>query len=193
MSERTVFRDLKALEEAGVPLGFEKGKGYFVLDRHFLGPLALTLDEAKSFIFVEQLAKKYTDTITFKHFSSALEKIKNKLKDQQLEDIEDLQTKVRVYINPDYEPKYLHLAEQACKKRQVLKIEYIDLKGDKTSRQIEPIGLTFYSQNWHLIAYCQLREAYRDFSLGRIHRLELTQQTFDQSHLTLAEYISQLP
>ena len=192
ISERTVFRDLRSLEEAGVPIGFEKDKGYFILDRHFLGPLAFTIEEAKSFIFVEQLARKYTDETTFQHFSSALEKIKNKLKDQQLDDLEELQSRISAYINPKYENQYLHFAERACKKRQVLKITYIDAKGDKTIRQIEPIGLTFYSQNWHLIAYCQLREDYRDFSLARIQNLTISNQIFQRNHLSLKEYIEQL-
>lgn len=59
VSERTIFRDFKALQAAGVPLCFEDNKGYSIIGRHFLSPLSFTLNEAKSFVFADQLAKKY--------------------------------------------------------------------------------------------------------------------------------------
>lgn len=192
VSERTIYRDIKALEESGVPIGYEKDNGYFILGGHFLQPLAFSIEEAKSFIFVEQLAKKYTDKHTFGYFSSALEKIKNKLKDQQLADLESLENQVRAFVNENYTPKYLHIAEQACSKRQVLKIVYEDFMKNKTERTIEPIGITFYSQSWHLIGFCRLRNDYRDFSLVRIIAIDILEDTFQASRLTLNEYIQKL-
>lgn len=146
ISERTAFRDIRTLEESGVPISFEKGKGYFVLEGHFLPPLAFTIEEAKSFIFIEQLAQKYTDQETFQQFSSALGKIKNKLKDSQLADVESLQSRVQAYINPAYQPQHLSLIEQACAQQHILHIQYQDFNGKQTERMIEPIGITFYSQ-----------------------------------------------
>lgn len=192
VSERTVFRDIKALHASGVPIGFDKDKGYFILDRHFLPPLAFTLDEAKSFIFIEQLAKKYTDKDIFQHFSSALEKIKNKLSDAQLTNLESLASKVGAYVNPDYDIKYLNAAEQACDKKQLLQISYQDFNGKKTLRKVEPIGITFYSQSWHLIAFCQLRDDYRDFVLSRIGQLTILEAHIQRKHLSLTEYIQKI-
>ena len=192
VSERTVYRDIKALEESGVPIGFEKDKGYFIVDGHFLPPLAFSLEEAKSFIFVEQLARKYTDKYTFQHFSSALEKIKNKLKDQQLEDVEMLEAKVQAYVNDDFTPKYLSIAEQACSNQNVLQILYEDFMKKKTERIIEPVGITFYSQSWHLIAFCHLRNDYRDFSLNRIKDIHMLEEEFLAPRLSLNEYIQKL-
>ncbi len=192
ISERTVFRDLKALEEAGVPISFEKDRGYFILDRHFLAPLAFTPQEAKSFILVEQLARKYTDQETFRHYESALEKIKNKLGNQQLADIEAMESRVTAYINPDFTPQFLHRAETACSERQVLRLHYENAQGQRSERLIEPIGMTFYSQSWHLIAYCRLRKAYRDFSLARIKQLQPTGEIFPAGRWSLEEYIRQL-
>ena len=192
VSERTVFRDLRALEESGVPVGFEKNKGYYILDGHFLPPLAFTLDEARSFIFVEQLARKYTDKETFRQFSSALEKIKNKLNSDQLEDIEKLQTSVQAYINDAFTPRYLHLAQEACMSREILHLIYENLKGIESERKIVPIGITFYNQSWHIIAWCQMREDYRDFSLARVKNLKATGVFAEKEYLTLDGYIQKL-
>ncbi|OJJ23657.1 hypothetical protein BKI52_04660 [marine bacterium AO1-C] len=192
VSERTIFRDIRALEESGVPIAFEKDKGYFVSDRHFLPPLAFTIEEAKSLIFVEQLARKYTDAPTFAHFANALEKIKNKLKDYQLTDVEHLESKVLAYINEQETPRYLAVAEKACSQQQVLDIAYQDSRGNFTHRLVEPIGITFYSQTWHLIAFCRLRDDYRDFSLTRVLELHTTIERFSRTHLTLNEYIKKI-
>ncbi len=192
VSERTIYRDIKALDEAGVPISFEEGKGYFILDGHFIPPLSFTLEEAKSFIFVEQLARKYTDPPTFNHFSSALEKIKNKLKDHQLEGMEQLESSVRAYIDDDYTPQYLSVIEQACSEQRVIRIQYKDLRGITTERTIEPIGITFYSQTWHVIAFCRLRNDYRDFVLLRIESLHLTPDVITEPRLTLSEYVQKL-
>jgi len=192
VSERTIYRDLKSLEEAGIPIGYEKDRGYYILDSYFLPPVAFTVEEAEAIVLVEQLAKKYTDSETLSHFSSALEKIRNKLKNYQLDEMENLQSKVQVYINPDFEQKFLPLARQACSNRLVLKLVYHDFNGKETVRLIEPIGITFYSQSWHLIAFCRLRNDYRDFSLLRVQSLTKTGETFPEGRQSLEEYIKNL-
>lgn len=192
VSERTLYRDLRSLEEAGTPIAFEKDRGYYILGGHFLPPLSFSMEEAKSFIFVEQLARKYIDADTYQHLSTALQKIKHKLGEEQLESWEDLEEKVGVYVGEHQSATYLPLVEKACSHRYVVKLLYQDFLGRETERTVEPIGITFYSQTWHLIAYCQLREAYRDFSLARIQELHLTSDIFEDNRLTLGEYIKQL-
>ena len=192
ISQRTIYRDLQALIESGVPILFEKNQGYYLVERHFLAPMSFTLEEAKSFIFVEQLAKKYTDNNTFAHFSNALEKVKNRLKAHQLENVEVLEKSITVYIDERYKQKHLQLVEEACSSRKIIKIAYKDLKNNKTQRTIEPIGMTFYSQNWHVIAFCRLRNDYRDFVLSRIDKIEVTKETMLKKRLNLNEYINKL-
>ena len=117
------------------------------------------------------------------------EKIRNALKDSQLEEVEGLQEKVGAYIGHGEPHKYLQTVEQACSKQKVLHISYQDVKGLKTDRYVEPIGITFYNQSWHLIGYCRLRMDYRDFSLVRILNLTVTGDSFTKKHITLTEYI----
>jgi predicted DNA-binding transcriptional regulator YafY len=47
-----------------------------------------------------------------------------------------------------------------------------------TRRQVEPLGLVYYSDNWHLIAYCRLRRDVRDFRTDRICRIQLQNELF---------------
>jgi predicted DNA-binding transcriptional regulator YafY len=86
--------------------------------------------------------------------------------------------------------RYLVDLQKALGDKKVLAIRYQTNEGDVTSRQVEPIGLWFYGQTWHLIAWCRLRGGYRDFRVSRLQHLELLDEHFDpESHPSLHEYM----
>ena len=58
ISLRTVYRDVKALMEAGVPIGSEAGKGYFIVDGYHLPPVMFTQDEASSMLLAGKFVEK---------------------------------------------------------------------------------------------------------------------------------------
>ncbi len=62
------------------------------------------------------------------------------------------------------------------------------------AREIEPIGLFYYHWHWHLIAWCRLRQAYRDFRLDRVSAFSVLDQRFaTHDRLTLSEYLKEKP
>ena len=63
ISLRTVYRDIRTLEEAGVPLYGEAGVGYSIVDGYRLPPVMFTQEEAMAFITAEKLMEKFTDQI----------------------------------------------------------------------------------------------------------------------------------
>ena len=73
MSLRTVYRDVKALMEAGVPIGSEAGKGYFIVDGYHLPPVMFTQDEASAMLLAGKLVEKMTDKSIKEAFESALD------------------------------------------------------------------------------------------------------------------------
>src|SRR6266540_2106294 len=59
-----------------------------------------------------------------------------------------------------------------------------------TSRQVEPLGLAYYADNWHLIAYCRLRRDVRDFRTDRICKLQLQNELFSgHADFSLKRYL----
>jgi predicted DNA-binding transcriptional regulator YafY len=59
---------------------------------------------------------------------------------------------------------------------------------------VEPIGLVFYAFAWHLIAWCLMREEYRDFKVARISKLSLKDTMFTKKdHIGLSDYMKELP
>jgi predicted DNA-binding transcriptional regulator YafY len=91
--------------------------------------------------------------------------------------------------------RWLRECRIALLHRQVAEINYAALNShNDTSRNIEPIGLFYYNWHWHLIAWCRLRQGYRDFRLDRISSFSLQDELFSRhSRLTLKEYLNERP
>lgn len=195
ISVRTVYRDIKALNEIGVPVSFEPHKGYFIVQGYFLPPVSFTADEANALVLMETLAEKFGDISIKKHYGSALFKIKSVMKSGQKETTEHLHSQIKIYIPPDETRQfdYLSSIQTAITDKILLKIEYTNNQKEKSIREIEPIGLTFYGLEWHVIAWCWLRKEYRDFKVSRISKLSNQQVEFKKKkHIDINEYIKSL-
>ncbi|HSB92534.1 MAG TPA: WYL domain-containing protein, partial [Flavitalea sp.] len=111
--------------------------------------------------------------------------------------LENLQSHIEVMIAPrntipgqaDFPDHFMTDIQKASVQKQVLKIDYLNNHEEYSQREVEPIGLFYYSAAWHLIAWCRLRNGYRDFRADRISKLVNTQKTFESRNLlTLQEY-----
>lgn len=196
ISVRTVYRDIKALCEQGVPVSFEPHKGYFIVQGYFLSPVSFSSEEANALLLMERLVAGFADQSIQTHYSSALNKIKAVLRYQQKESLEWLESNIRMQlpscINNNYQ--YLSLLQYAITARKMVQIEYENSDKIASSRKIEPVGLIFYAFSWHVIAWCHLREAYRDFKLSRIVKMHCLETAFlKATHISLDEYMQLLP
>lgn len=196
ISLRTVYRDVKALMEAGVPIGSEAGKGYFIVDGYHLPPVMFTQNEASALMLAGKLVEKMTDKSIRDSFESALLKIKSVLHDAEKDHLENLQSHIEVWKMPKQENEFpdhfLTDIQHAVVQKEVTRIEYFSgYNEEHTTREVEPIGLFYYGAAWHLIAWCRLRNGYRDFRADRIKTLIKTNQHFDARNLfTLKEYLA---
>lgn len=196
MSIRTVYRDIKALCEQGIPVSFEQNKGYFLVQGYFLPPVSFNMEEANALLLVESLVNGFADNSIRLHYSSALTKVKAVLKTNQKEKLESMNQHIKLQVPEQltFNYKYLSLIQNAISERQIIELDYKNAKEEVSKRQVEPIGLIFYAFSWHLIAWCHLRNQYRDFNLTRIICLKnLETQFLKTEHMPLSEYMSQLP
>ena len=76
ISLRTVYRDIRSLEEAGVPIAGEAGVGYSLMEGYRLPPVLFTKEEAMALVMAEKMVETLTDGSTKGHYTSALYKIK---------------------------------------------------------------------------------------------------------------------
>ena len=196
ISVRTVYRDIKALNEQGIPVSFEQYKGYFIVNGYFIPPVAFNSDEANALLLMESVVYAFTDQSIQKHYSNAVEKIKTVLRHSQKQTLENLNDKIKLQLPPcfknDYE--YLSLLQNAISSQTIILFDYKNNQNEVSQRKAEPIGLIFYAMSWHLIAWCHLRQDYRDFKVSRILRVSNTGIPFEKTdHIEVGDYMKTLP
>jgi len=183
---RTVYRDIAALGEAGVPISGEAGVGYCLMKGYQLPPVMFTADEATSLFVGGELVKQYTDASLHAPMVSALDKLRAVLPRDRQDHIERLTQRTLVLGSnsrqaaPDAATqRWLLSVQQAVVLRRVLRLDYRGREQlENTAREIEPLGLVFYSSTWYLVAWCRLRQDYRHFRVDRIRGLDLLPVTF---------------
>ena len=196
-SLRTVYRDIKALEEAGVPIVGEAGRGYSLMEGYRLPPIMFTREEATAFLTAEKLVEKLTDESSRTSYQSAMYKIKAVLRTVEKDFLEHLDNHIEVVqskwqLHTGYD---LNLQDilTAIAGKKVISIRYfVPYKGEHTERCVEPIGIFYLSSYWHLVAFCRLRNDYRDFRIDRISALSLTAETYPRKHPSLQQYLDRL-
>jgi predicted DNA-binding transcriptional regulator YafY len=192
ISVRTVYRDIKALGEQGIPISFEQNRGYFLVQGYFLPPVSFTPEEANALVLLEAIAAALADTSIQAHCATALHKVKAVLRTPEKDRLEQFTSRIELHV-PEYAQgaaDYLAPLQSAIASRHIVEMAYCDKEGIASQRRVEPIGLAFYNFAWHLVGWCHLRQDYRDFRLTRIQQLTATTVPFSRpQHLTLTEYI----
>ncbi|MET0262999.1 MAG: YafY family protein [Rariglobus sp.] len=187
ISLRTVYRDIAALGEAGVPVVGEAGVGYSLVKGYHLPPVMLTAEEAGALFTGGELAKKFTDGSLDEAVDGALAKLRAILPADRKDHLEhlargtviaDVPKAVSTHGGAENAP-CLAVVQQAVARRRVLAMAYRGRERiEETSREVEPLGVVFYGGNWYLVAWCRLRKDLRHFRVDRIQNLVMQVETF---------------
>lgn len=198
LSLRTVYRDVRALEEAGVPVIGEAGTGYCLMEGYRLPPVMFNQDEATALLTASKLVQSKTDAGISQHYTSALDKIKAILRHAEKDHIEEIDEHIAVMTHPAivYQPQSdLHLQSilKAIGSSSVLEMNYASIeKNETTKRKVEPVGIYYMGSHWYLIAFCQLRDDYRNFRTDKIQQLRITEEPFSKPHPPLQSFMQQM-
>ena len=194
VSLRTVYRDLRTLEEAGVPLCGEAGVGYSLAEGYRLPPVMFTREEATALITAEKLVAGLTDAHTAQLSHAAMDKLRAVLRRPDRDYLEALGPRITV-LHPDRHRPTVRMPDNthqqlmaAIANRQVVGLGYrAGYAGTATERDVEPIAL-YYGLNWHLVAFCRLRQEFRDFRLDRMAQVQVRCEQFESRPETLQSY-----
>jgi len=190
VSLRTIYRDLRTLELAGVPLFGEAGVGYSLAEGYRLPPVLFTREEAAALLTAEKLAAQLTDAATAQLSGAAMDKLRAVLRRTDRDYLETLTPHIQVFgpAGAPGRPQAYQQLVAAIATQQVVRLTYQATAADPpTSRTIEPIGL-YLTQHWHVVAYCRLRQDFRNFRLDRIQQLALQAEQFAPRPETLQQY-----
>ena len=196
VSIRTIYRDIRKLEEAGVPVTTLEGRGYSLMAGYTVPPLQFTEKQANALITAQHLVNQTKDTSFVEDFEDALTKIKSVFKSSIQEKSELLNSKIHVF-----DTSYENISSNALSEIQlaITNFNYVEINYQKANdtnisfRKIEPYA--FYSTNkkWILIAWCHLRNDYRSFRIDRMQHFKILEDTFDDRKFDLQAYFQSCP
>ena len=191
VSIRTIYRDIRALEDAGIPVGTEEGKGYTLMEGYRIPPVMFTEQQANALILAQQLVLKSKDASFVNDYSEAIEKIQSVLRNTLKDKTNLLAERTRFDFNTYRErtSNLLSDLQAAITNFYIINMRYIDEAGDLSERLVEPFALlSTQEDNWLLIAWCRLRGAFRYFRVDRIKRMSVLSEHFIPHKMTLQEF-----
>jgi predicted DNA-binding transcriptional regulator YafY len=193
VSNRTIYRDVKTLENAGVPIVTEEGKGYGIMDGYRIPPIMFTEEEANALLTAELIIQSSKDSSLINRFSEAIAKVRavipNKIK-SKTERLEQKMGITNTYIDNSPKSKYLLEIQKTLVEYLVIDIDYTNKAGQSSNRNVEPFAIYSNQNNeWVMVAFCRLRKDFRTFSLVNINKLTTMTEKFEPHKITFKQYL----
>ncbi len=185
VSLRTLYRDIATLQAQGATIDGEPGIGYVLRPGFMLPPLMFSEDEIAALVLGSRWVADRADTPLGMAASNALAKIAAVLPPDLRDDV-DAST---LLIGPgpviaagDTE---LGTIRRAIRDERKLAIAYRDGQAAATDRVIWPFALAFFDRVRVVVAWCELRRAFRHFRTDRIVALTATEARYPRRRQVL--------
>ncbi|HEY5566324.1 MAG TPA: YafY family protein [Gammaproteobacteria bacterium] len=168
VSERTIYRDVRDLMGAGVPIEGEAGKGYRLRVDYQVPPMMFDDDELQALAFGAEVAKTWGDRALSDAAERVLSKVHAALPPRLRPKLALSRMHVPDFHVPDAVTELLGVARTAINEKRRLVLHYRDANGGLTERTVWPLGLVYWGGAWTLGAWCEFREDFRTFRVDRI-------------------------
>ena len=192
VSLRTIYRDMRTLSEAGVPICGNSGVGYSLVEGYRLPSLMFTKEEAMAFLTAEKIIEKLTDAQNSNFFHQGMDKIRSALRAVDKKYLHDMDDTIAVYKSRNVReslPNLLQTILSSINDKMIIEIDYTNIDDNKSKRALEAVGVSYSHPHWYLSAWCHLREEYRVFRLDRISHIDITKNKQTKVHPPLESFI----
>ncbi len=184
VSTRTIYRSVRDLEDAGVPIEGEAGVGYRLSHRVDLPSMTFTPEELEALVLGVRMVRTWGDPDLADAARLALDRIQGALPGPLARAID----KTVLFSNPvpwkESTPVALKTLREAIARQRVVALHYVDRHDAETTRTIRPLGLYFWGTVWTVAAWCELRAGFRNFRADRVVRAELLDRRFQTDENT---------
>lgn len=195
VSERQIYRDIRTLQAANVPIYFLKNEGYKIMSNFFLPPLRLSLCEALALLLGCESISKHKGTPYQEASEIAVNKIlaalPPKIREAAVKSAEGVLCDTAPLVNyTSCQKMFAHL-EEARRNGKTVKINYYTMERHKlTKRLVDPYGIIYKINTWYLVAYCHWRNEVKMFRVDRIKELNEISKNFEiPPNFSLEEYM----
>ncbi|MHB8131809.1 MAG: helix-turn-helix transcriptional regulator [Mobilitalea sp.] len=188
VSQRTIYRDIETLCQAGIPIYTNKGKGGGIgLMEHFvLNKSVLSEQDRNDILSALQgfKATSYSDT------NQVLSKLNSMFGSKNTDWIE---VDFTYWNNNDEDKIKFQMLKESILNQKVIHFEYNNSYGEESHRIVEPRKLIFKGQAWYLYGYCRDKTDLRYFKITRIKDLIIETEVFDAPPVTDHEKVELPP
>lgn len=181
VSPRTIYRDIDAINMAGIPIRSIPGVGggFEVMPEYKVDKKVFSIDDLSALLMG---LSSLSGMIQGNEFVNTLAKVKSFIPADRAKDIELKVSQIHIDLSPrignhNLQP-YLEIIKAALQENKILSFEYIAHHGNKTVRMVEPYQLVLKGYYWYLLGYCRTRNDFRLFKLPRISSLQIQEKTF---------------
>ena len=181
VSPRTIYRDIDAINMAGIPIRSISGVGggFEIMPEYKIDKNVFSTADLLAILMG---LSNLSNMIQSDELVNVLAKIKSFIPADRAKDIEIKKNQINIDLsswsgNRNIQP-YLQMIKTAIEDYKQISFGYIAHHGNKTVRTVEPYQLVLKSSHWYFYGYCYHRSAYRLFRLSRMSELQIEQKTF---------------
>lgn len=175
---RSIYRDIAALQAMRVPIEGERGLGYILRPGFTLPPLMLSIEETEAIVLALALLERTADTELRRAAKQVNRKIAAVVPAPLSQTFSTNALHAWGTVAPVPDAVDLSLVRRSIRDEQKLMLDYRDEWGNATERRIRPIALIYYSQTANIVAWCELRDAIRNFRADRVEHCEAVDDFF---------------
>lgn len=183
VSPRTIYRDIDAINMAGIPVRSTPGAGggFEILPRYKLDKSTFSVADLSALLMG---LSHLSGVMRGDELANALAKVKSFIPADRAKEVELRANQVCIDLTPwmgnrNLQP-CLETIKTALQQKKLLSFAYTDLRGEQTTRTVEPYQLVLKSSHWYLQGYCWRRSDFRLFKLSRMTNLRMQAETFTQ-------------
>jgi len=178
VSSRTIYRDINTLSLAGIPIYATQGKngGITLLDNFVLNKSVLSENEQNEIL----IALQSLTATGYPSIEVTLSKLSGLFKKG---DINWIEVDFSNWGSNEQQKEKFNTLKDAIINNKIIIFEYFSSKGEKTSRRIEPMKLSFKAKAWYLKGFCLTRRDYRTFKITRMFDVKLTEGIYTKRQL----------
>ncbi|EAE3600353.1 YafY family transcriptional regulator [Listeria monocytogenes] len=181
VSLRTIYRDIDAIDLAGVPIRSTPGVGggFEIMPNYKMDSKVFSTADLSAILMG---LSSLSNMVRGDELINALAKIKSFIPADRAKEIELKANQIYIDLsqwtgNNNIQP-HVEIIKVALQENKLLTFEYIAHQGNKTVRIVEPYQLVMKSSHWYLYGYCQNRNDFRLFRLSRMSGLKILEDTF---------------